>query len=212
MSTGAAAPEPRRAVIMLPPAYAQACEFRQQGFGAALARRAPRRTEAFFADFAFAEVAEGSVFGRVRRQYVLPAMERGMQVWLGGISLGAYVALGCAARNCGGLAGLCLLAPYLGSHIITGEVARAGGLSQWREADSRATDDERRIWSFLQGGPPMRLFLGLGREDRFLSRHRLLAAALPAADVRMVPGGHDWPAWHLLWENFLDDCLARTQP
>ena len=30
------------------------------------------------------------------------------------------------------------------------------------------------------------------------------AAALTPDSVDVVPGGHEWPAWLRLWENFLD--------
>ena len=55
--------------------------------------------------------------------------------------------------------------------------------------------------------PP--LHLGLGREDRFAERHRVLAAALEPGEVDTVPGGHDWPTWRRLWDNFLDVRLVR---
>ena len=50
----------------------------------------------------------------------------------------------------------------------------------------------------------MPIHLGLGRQDRFADRHALLAAVLPAGDVDWVSGGHDWPTWRRLWDNFLD--------
>ncbi len=108
------------------------------------------------------------------------------RVWLGGISLGGYLAL-CAARsNPQALAGLCLLAPYLGSHIVTGEVARAG-LERWQPAPLAADDDERRIWRFIQSRPAgLPIHLGLGRDDRFAARHRVLAR-LPCRRRKSTP-------------------------
>jgi enterochelin esterase-like enzyme len=119
------------------------------------------------------------------------------------------VALCCAEAEPQGLAGLCLFAPYLGSHIIISEVA-AAGIRAWRAGELAEDDDERRVWRFLQRreAATLPLHLGLGREDRFLERHQLLASALDAAEVDMVPGGHDWPTWLRLWENFLDARIA----
>ena len=78
----------------------------------------------------------------------------------------------CAARRLSpqGLAGLCLFAPYLGSHIIISEVAQAG-IRAWRAGDLADDDDERRVWRFLQRreAATLPLHLGLGREDRFLN-------------------------------------------
>jgi hypothetical protein len=188
-------------IIMLPPAYAAAEDFLRAGFVSAV------RARGLAIDLVFADlkteaqhVTDGSLAGQVC-QLLAPARAQGVRVWRRHL-LGGYIA--CAPSGAAALAGLCLLAPYLGTHIITAEVAHAG-----IEADptERADeDDERRIWRFIkQGRPPgFPIHLGLGREDRFADRHRVLAAALASADVDTVPGGHDWPTWHRLWENFLD--------
>jgi hypothetical protein len=66
-------------------------------------------------------------------------------------------------------------------------------------------DDERRIWRFIKelGTRELPLHLGFGQEDRFAGSHRLMAAALPPETVDVTPGGHEWPTWLRLWENFL---------
>src|SRR5262249_49783422 len=106
--------------------------------------------------------------------------------------------------------GLCLFAPYLGSHIVTQEIERAGGVFGWEPGELADDDEERRIWRFIKArarGPLMHL--GLGEDDRFGARHRTLAAALPAERVALVPGGHEWPVWRTLWERFLDARIQR---
>jgi hypothetical protein len=52
------------------------------------------------------------------------------------------------------------------------------------------------------------LYLGFGDQDRFVAAHELLAAALPADAVDVIAGGHEWPTWVGLWENFLDTRFA----
>src|SRR5206468_3143418 len=100
-------------------------------------------------------------------------------------------------------------APYLGSHIVISEVERAG-LAHWQPERLADDDDERRLWRFIQSRPAgLPIHLGLGRDDRFARRHRVLAEALPSAEVDIIPGGHDWPTWHRLWENFLDARFAH---
>jgi enterochelin esterase-like enzyme len=129
---------------------------------------------------------------------------------MGGISLGGYLALDYAERYPRELAGLCLFAPYLGSHLVTSEIERANGLESWRPEQFPEDDDERRVWRFIRtlraGSLPVHL--GLGREDRFGRRHSLMAAALAPESVDVVPGGHDWPTWRTLWGRFLDARLA----
>jgi pimeloyl-ACP methyl ester carboxylesterase len=129
---------------------------------------------------------------------------------MGGISLGGYLALDYAERYPHDPAGLCLFAPYLGSHLVTSEIERANGLESWRPEQFSGDDDERRVWRFIRTlrGGSLPVHLGLGREDRFRRRHDLMAAALAPESVDVVPGGHDWPTWRRLWERFLDERLV----
>jgi pimeloyl-ACP methyl ester carboxylesterase len=190
---------------MLPAAFATPADFVSAGFIGAVRRRG-LDVDLVFAALELEHVGDRSVLARLHAEHLLPARAEGCAVWLGGISLGGYVALCCAERHASDIDGLCLLAPYLGSHIVTGEIERVG-VHAWRPAEPAGDDEERRVWRFIQGcaaGGSLPIHLGIGREDRFAPRHRLLAAALPPASVDVVPGGHDWPTWLRLWERFLD--------
>ena len=195
-------------IVMLTPAYAAPEDFVGAGFARAVRARG-LAIDLVFARLNAAHLTDDSLSAQVWELVTpVPAATR---VWLGGISLGGYFALCAAQLNPGALAGLCLLAPYLGSHIVTDEVAHHG-LAAWEPAPLASDDDERRIWRFLQSRPQgLPIHLGLGREDRFAARHRVLADALPAAEVDTVAGGHDWLTWHRLWENFLDVRFAAHE-
>jgi pimeloyl-ACP methyl ester carboxylesterase len=192
-------------LIMLPAAYTAPEDFVRAGFVSALRGRR-LDIDLVLAGFDLPQVSDGTAVRQLRQELILPARSSGRTVWLGGISLGGYLALCCAHRHAAELSGLCLLAPYLGSHLITGEVERARGVGDWEPGEAAEADDERRVWRFIKtlrsGALPVHL--GLGRDDRFAPRHRLMAAALAPGSVNVVPGGHDWPTWLLLWENFLD--------
>jgi pimeloyl-ACP methyl ester carboxylesterase len=196
--------------LLLPPAYSQPEDFLRAGFAEAV------RARAFDLDLVLIEprlqsVTDRSVLGELSR-LILAARTAGCTtVWLGGISLGAYIALACAERDSRELDGLCLFAPYLGSHIVTEEIERAGGVRGWDPGEPADEDEERRIWRFIkrEARGPLPIHLGLGRDDRFGARHRTLAAALEAQNVDLVPGGHEWPVWRTLWERFLDARIAR---
>jgi pimeloyl-ACP methyl ester carboxylesterase len=192
-------------MVWLPGAYHAAHDFVAAGFAQAVrARRAA--LDLIFIDLELAHVGDRSALQRLRSDIVLPARAAGVSVWLGGISLGGLFALDYAASHPEELGGLCLLAPYLGNRILTGEIARAPGLAAWQPGDLAETDEERRIWRYIKTRQPgsRPLYLGFGREDRFAATHELLAAALPAGCVDVIAGGHEWPTWSRLWENFLD--------
>ena len=192
-------------IVMLPAAYAVPEDFARAGYVSAVRARALEIDLVFVAP-EFAHATDRSVLAHLHTQIVQPARALGTAVWLGGVSLGAYLALCYATAHARELAGLCLCAPDLGSHIITTEVERAGGVHEWSAESIAEDDEERSVWRFIKQhahGPPQ-LFLGLGRDDRFARRHRLLARGLPTHATHTIPGGHDWPTWRRLWDNFLD--------
>jgi pimeloyl-ACP methyl ester carboxylesterase len=199
-------------LVMLPAAYTGPDDFVRAGFVNA-ARERQLDVDLVFAGIELQRVTDRTVLTQVRQELILPARSAGCAVWLGGISLGGYLALCCAERRPAELAGLCLFAPYLGSHIVTGEIERAHGVEGWNPGDLASDDDERRVWRFIKSlrSGALAIHLGLGSEDRFAARHRLLAAALEPACVDVVPGGHDWPTWLRLWERFLDARFTSSQ-
>jgi pimeloyl-ACP methyl ester carboxylesterase len=200
--TAAAAPT---RMAWLPGAFHVAEDFLAAGFAEAVRRR---RTalDLIFVDLELAHVSDRSALERVRSDIVLPARAAGVSIWLGGISLGGLFALDYAASHLGELDGLCLFAPYLGNRMLTAEISRAPGLSRWQPGEVAETDEERRIWRYIKNrrADSEPLYLGFGQEDRFAQAHGLLAAALPADSVDVIAGGHEWPTWLRLWENFLE--------
>jgi len=200
----------RRRMLLLPPAYSRPEDFLREGFSEAVHARG-LDLDLVLVELRFRSVSDRSVLTHLE-ELIRAAHSAGCEeVWLVGISLGAYIALACADRQPRSLAGLCLFAPYLGSHIVTQEIERAGGVASWEPGELAEEDEERRLWRFIKThahGPPP-IHLGLGREDRFAARHQVLAAALPAERVDLVPGGHEWPVWRRLWERFLDARFQR---
>jgi len=197
-------------MLLLPPAYSRPEDFLREGFSEAVQARG-LDIDLVPVELRFRSVSDRSVLTHLE-ELIRSAHGAGCpEVWLVGISLGAYIALACADGQPRSIAGLCLFAPYLGSHIVTQEIERAGGVASWEPGELAEDDEERRLWRFIKtrahGTPP--IHLGLGREDRFGARHRVLAAALPAERVDLVPGGHEWPVWRRLWERFLDARFQR---
>ena len=194
-------------IVLLPGAYHALEQFVGAGFDRALRDRG-LAAELIVAAPELAHLNDRAWLTQLRREVIAPARERGAgALWLGGISLGAFMALRFAAEGTEALDGLCLLAPYLGSRIVAAEIAAQGTLANWRAERLGEDDDERRIWRFIQGlgtAVAPRVFLGFGSEDRFADTQRLLASALPADSTHVIPGGHDWPVWRRLWDQFLD--------
>jgi pimeloyl-ACP methyl ester carboxylesterase len=202
---GAESAAPPR-IVLLPGAFDSAAEFHAAGFVEAVRTRG-LPLELAFAELEFRDMSDRSMLERLREGPLADARRAGCAtVWLAGVSLGGFLAIAFAERFPGELAGLCLIAPYLGTRLTSGEVARAGGLAHWTPGPDSAGDEDQRLWRFLRLPPTRRcpIYLGYGRDDRFADGHRLLAAALPDDAVDVVDGGHDWPAWRAVWDRFLD--------
>lgn len=190
-------------MILIPGAYHSAQDFLRQGFASAVAKRG-LSLDLRLVDLEMKHLSDRDGLEQLRTRIILPARSGGAAVWLGGISLGALAALDYASAYPGEVAGLCLLAPYLGNRMLVNEIA-AAGLRGWQAGALAESDVERRVWTYLKVRPdPAPIFLGYGKQDRFSAAHELLAAALPADWVERVEGGHDWPAWLKLWEKYLD--------
>lgn len=198
-------------VVLLPAAYTGPEDFIEAGFVNAVRQRG-LNVDLVFAEVNLQHLTDRTILRRLRHELVLPARALGCaSIWICGISLGGFIALAYAERYAGELNGLCLLAPYLGNHMVTGEIERANGVAAWQPGELAPDDDERRVWRFIKNHrtQPLPLHLGFGHEDRFAGSHRMMAAALRPENVDVVPGGHDWPVWRQLWEHFLDLRLAN---
>ena len=195
-------------MVWLPGAFDGARDFQQAGFGEAVTTR-NLALDLAFVDLDLKHLGDRAPLEQIRLQQVLPALEQGLSVWLGGISLGGLIALDYAATYPNECAGLCLLAPYLGNRMLTAEIAAAPGLAAWEPGELADLDEERRIWRFIKmRAAAVPLYLGYGKDDRFVSAHALLASVLPAESVTVIAGGHDWRTWSALWEAFLDSYFS----
>lgn len=141
----------------------------------------------------------------LERRWLAPARACYQRVWLGGISRGAQLALAFLAARAGRVDGLCLLAPYAGSRLVTNTIRRCGGIDAWQPGEEQLRDPDYRLWHWLKRplvGVPM--FIGYGEQDRFADGMRMLAERLPDAAHITLPGAHDWSAWLTLWARFLE--------
>lgn len=197
-------------MVWLPGAFHTPEAFLDAGFEAA-ARHRDIALDLEFVHLEIEHVADRRSIARLAREIIAPARAGGCRtIWLGGVSLGGFFALDYAATRAGEWDGLCLLAPYLGNRLLVTEISSARDLAAWQPGPLAESDEERRIWRFVQarGWATRPLFLGYGRDDRFALAHGLLARTLSPDAVQVVPGGHDWQTWLTLWERFLESRFA----
>jgi len=197
-------------VLCLPGRWNRPRSFAEHDF-AALARAAGVDATIVAADAHIGYYARRTVLERLHLDVVEPERARGRdRLWLVGTSMGGVGSLLYAGAHPGEVAGIVLIAPYLGEREILDRVRAAGGLKSWQppETPPPGQDFQLDIWRVLKvileadsGGPS--LFLAHGGEDDLADGHRLLAEALPPGRVFTVAGGHDWKTWSALWERVL---------
>jgi pimeloyl-ACP methyl ester carboxylesterase len=198
-------------MVWLPGAFHTPEDFVDAGFEAAVRER-DIALDLQFVHLELEHVGDRRGVARLAQEIMAPARAHGCRtIWLAGISLGGFFALDYAATQAGEWDGLCLLAPYLGNRLLITEISSARDVAAWQPGPLAESDEERRIWRFLQARtsqaptcPPRPLYLGYGRDDRFAFAYDVLAQTLPPDAIQVVSGGHDWQTWLTLWGQFLD--------
>ncbi len=215
-------------LVLLPGAHMAPEELQQQGFVQQVRQRG-LAVDVMLVDSHLGYVYDGSLFDRLHHDVLAPARAQGWQrIWLAGLSLGGYAAMGYAMRHPGMVEGIFALAPYLGRQLLVQDIAAAQAqgrsLQQWlatsspRPGGSGEADNDHALWRWLvqrsvhqsvqrPAGAPL-LHLAYGLRDRFAAGHALMAQTLPLQQVSTAPGGHDWPPWRTLWAQWLDQGLA----
>ena len=196
-------------VVLLPPSGARIEDFYTQGFVDAVRQR-DIPIDLMLAEVTYRHVMEKTVASALHEHVVQPAQAAGYRnIWLAGISLGAFNALHYASKHASHLAGIHLISPYPGTGDIIAEIIGGSGTTAWVRASPSNQEDERAWWHWLcreadQGQWRTPVYFGTGSEDRFLNGQHMLADLLPAERVRILPGLHDWPTWQSLWHDWLD--------
>jgi pimeloyl-ACP methyl ester carboxylesterase len=197
----------RDLLVCLPGIGDEAKDFEDRGF-VELVRAHPWATDVLLVDAHYGYYADRSLLEQLRHEVVLPAASSGYRsIWLAGISMGGLGALLYASRYQQDVQGVVAIAPFLGTHTLVQEIAKAGGLESWTSTVD-PSDEIRNVWSWIGSRGELTpaapdVYLAFGEQDIFVDAHRLLASSLPAAHVVSVPGGHRWPVWQELWRTFL---------
>jgi len=198
-------------VLLLPGAGDRASTFREEGFVAAI-QRSGASVDIVAANATIGYYLKGRAAGRIEADVAAPARARGYEkVWILGISMGGFGAFHYTQQFSSHVDGVAAFAPYLGDRSLGAEIEAAGGLASWTP-DAPATltkkNYQRQLWSWLHqvttpGQPGPSIYLGYGADDRLAPQNAILAAALPVNHVFHAQGGHDWPVWRGLLQQFL---------
>jgi pimeloyl-ACP methyl ester carboxylesterase len=148
---------------------------------------------------------EGKLVPRLHTEVIAPAISQGYrEIWLAGASMGGLGVLMYEHEYPGALAGLVLMAPYMGPSSLQKEIRNAGGLAAWDPGpkppmltrDNVAREEWRVVQSWLTDKERASdVWLICGDEDRLLAASDIVATALPADHSLRPEGGHRWTVW-----------------
>lgn len=212
-------------LVFLPGAYDAPQDFVENGFVTSLRAR-NIAADVVSADAHLDYYTAGQLVQRLHDDVIKPARTKGYtSIWLIGISLGGYGSLLYTSQHDNEISGIFLMAPFLGNRSLLAQIAQQT-LPLWQADAAIMYDEEVQLWLWLKqycaqekkascdangsSNDALPLYIGYGTEDRFTASNRMLAENLSDQHVMTTEGGHDWQAWHRLWEIFLDrDVLPR---
>jgi pimeloyl-ACP methyl ester carboxylesterase len=208
---------PSRCVMVFLPGFGDSAEsYAEHGFIDALRARG-LMVDTVETEATFGYYANRTVLTRLREDVLPPIRAKGYeQIWIVGTSMGGMGALLLATRERENLAGVVLIAPYLGDATTLQEIDGAGGLASWHPERVASDDYQRLVWLYLQGltaRPDARpaLYLAGGDADKLRYGIQILSRSLPADRVFRTEGTHDWGPWSVLWAHFLDGSDFRAR-
>jgi esterase/lipase superfamily enzyme len=141
----------------------------------------------------------------LKTEVIEPAKAKGYEdIYLIGTSLGGYGALLYVSKYPEDVAGIVILAPFIGGDSTSRAIEKAGGLDTWEDCPFLAWTYACNLWKSLKdyvsdSRNQSKIVLGFGREDKFANQCRVLADVLLPEQVFTVSGGHDWATWKRLW-------------
>lgn len=194
---------PERAVIVLPGRGDDLEGLRASGIAAAIQQGAPD-TDVLLTGASLAYYLDGGIRRRVRALVDGLRAQGYREIWLAGASMGGMGALLHERDLPGDVAGLLLMAPYMGDADVIREVAQAGGPRAWDPGPEPATIDgdnaARETWRAVRRWAErpelaQRVWLVCGADDRFVEAARMIAPLLPSGHYLERPGGHAWKVW-----------------
>ena len=143
---------------------------------------------------------EKRIIKRLHQDIVLPAQKEGIKhIWLFGISLGGLGSLSYWNAYPNNINGVITIGPFLGlprdfHYFKKGrlkDVYLKDFIPFWESLLKRTTQS-----------PP--IYLAYTTKDTYVKQQRWLATLLPAEQVLLGKGQHDWPSWKKLFPTILD--------
>lgn len=203
-------------IIFLPGLYDTAEIFKEEQFFT-IARKAGIKADMVAASIHIDHLVEEMMVKRIETDIFQYAKDFGYKnIWLAGVSLGGLNSLLFYQKHMKDICGVVALAPYLADKALTKELKQAGGIKNWqpKSVKNKKIFEQKLqfLWVWLQEQDSKnnlsQIFLGYGKQDRYVEPIKLLQHILDKKNVTAVEGNHGWIAGRKIWQQQL---LSRVK-
>lgn len=193
----------RRTAIVLLPGFGDSEQtFADKGFIASI-RRATKDADLVVTDAHFGYYRTRTLERRLAQDVIEPLLQKGYRdIYLAGVSIGGYGAIGFARLHPKHIRGLLLFAPYLGPQNVLDEIKAAGGLCAYQGSRDTRNNDEgfsRQNFRWLRDNvckpSAVAIYTVVGASDSLAPAIRELSSTLPKSHTLVLKGGHGWEVW-----------------
>lgn len=191
-------------IIFIPGLYDSVDKFKKESFFSE-ARKAGVKADLVAININAGHLAERVMIRRIRKDVFRRIRNEGYKnIWIVGVSIGGLSSLVYLQAHEKDLCGVVVLAPFLADDKLIKEVRKFGGIKKWAPAVEKTKDsiDDQinSLWTWLTTKDDFsNIYLGYGKQDRFIVGSHLLETYLDKSHVVAIDGEHDWVTGRKLW-------------
>lgn len=194
-------------VVMLPGRGDRAETFIREGFEEAGLRHG---FDTVAVDAHLGYYMQRSLLTRLHDDLITQALAAGYEtIWMLGISMGGLGTLLYAYEYPDDVAGIILLAPFLGDRNAIDTIVAAAPLETWDGQGEGLKDYELAIWSYIRDAQSSDvatpIILGYGLSDNMAEAYNKVIDIMNPSSVYTLEGGHKWTTWRPLWNEIAAD-------
>lgn len=199
-----------RLIIFLPGLLDSASTFEEKEFFSH-ARKAGVKADMVAMSIHIRHLMENKMIERIEFDVYLDAIKNGYKnIWLVGVSIGGLNSLLFYRKHMKGLCGVVALAPYVAGGVLLEELQK-DGIENWepKEVYEMMLFEKKLqfLWAWLQQQQSdnnlKSLYLGYGKQDRFIEAIKLLESILDKKNIIAIDGEHDWETGQKVWQQQL---------
>ena len=198
-------------IIFLPGLYDTATKFKDEAFFST-ARKAGVKADMVSANVNVLHLVEDMMIKRIETDVFLHARKNGYKnIWLVGVSIGGLNSLLFYRKHVKNICGVVTLAPFVANKSLTKELQNGNNIKDWKpgfgEFSLGFEQKLQVLWVWLQKQSTKEnlkhIYLGYGKQDRFVEPIKLLQNILDKKNIVAVEGEHDWETGLKIWKKQL---------